>query len=87
VPIFFALFSNNKTLPEVVDMNERRLELKAEMTRHDMTQRDLARLLRDQGFDMEPYNVARIIAGRWDPPDAMRRAISDILNRPTFELF
>lgn len=68
-------------------MNERRLELKAEMTRRDMTQRDLAHILREKGFDMEPYDVARIIASRWDPPDEIRRAIAEILERPTFEIF
>ena len=68
-------------------MDERRLELKAEMTRRGMTQRDLARLLRTQGFDTEPYDVARIIAGRWDPPDNIRKAIVGILGRPAFEIF
>jgi len=38
-------------------MNERRLELKAEMTRCDMTQRNFACILREQGFDVEPYDV------------------------------
>jgi len=68
-------------------MHERRLELKAEMTRRDMTQRDLAHILREKGFDAEPYDVARIIAGRWDPPENVKKAIAGILNRPTYEIF
>mgnify|MGYP002354183779 CR=1 FL=1 len=71
----------------ITAMEERRLELKAEMIRRGMTQRDLARLLRDRGLDAEPYDVARVIAGRWDPPDEMRTAIAAILRRPSFELF
>jgi transcriptional regulator with XRE-family HTH domain len=68
-------------------MDERRLELKAEMVRRGMTQRDLARLLREQGFDMESYDVARIVAGRLDPSESIRSAIAVLLDRPSFEIF
>ena len=67
-------------------MQEQRLEFKAEMVRKRMTQRDMARALRERGVDAEPYDIARIVAGRWNPPDRWRREISEILGRPAFEL-
>lgn len=68
-------------------MEKRRLELKAELTRRDMKYRELAGLLRDRGFDVGEFDIARLVAGRLTPTEKMRGAISEILGRPTFELF
>jgi len=68
-------------------MDNRKLELKAELSRRGMKYRDLAAHLKDRGFDIGEYGLARIVAGRWDPPRDVRQAIADILGRPTFELF
>jgi hypothetical protein len=66
---------------------ERRLELKAELTRRDMKYRELAALLRERGFDVGEFHIASLVAGRMTPSEKMRRAVSEILGRPTFEIF
>ena len=68
-------------------MRKRMLEVKAELTRRDWKYRTLAARLRERGFDADGGDIVRLVAGRWNPPEEMRLAISDILNRPTFELF
>ena len=68
-------------------MNERRLELKAELARHGLRYRDLADQLRECGLELGEFDIARIIAGRWVPPAAVKQAIAAILGRPTYELF
>jgi|ETNmetMinimDraft_26_1059896.scaffolds.fasta_scaffold307995_1 transcriptional regulator with XRE-family HTH domain len=66
----------------------RNLELKAELTRHDLRYRDLANRLQKRGYsDAGEYLIARILAGRIEPSNGMRGAIAEILNRPTIELF
>jgi hypothetical protein len=42
---------------------ERRLELKAELTRRDMKYRELAALLRERGFDVGEFHIASLVAG------------------------
>lgn len=68
-------------------MDKRKLELKAELLRRDMKYRELAARLCERGFDAGEYDIARIVAGRLEPHVQLRSAISEILNRPAFELF
>ena len=68
-------------------MTERRLVLKARMVLLGVTQRDLARALRERGFEVETFDVTRIISGRWNPPNEVRSAIANVLNRSPRTLF
>lgn len=68
-------------------MDKRRLELKAELSRRGWHYRDLASKLRELGIDADSFDIARIVAGRWEPPEVVRQACSRILNRQAFELF
>ncbi|MDD4871588.1 MAG: hypothetical protein PHR77_13610 [Kiritimatiellae bacterium] len=64
------------------------LNIKIELVKRDWKHRDLASQLREHGFsEVDTADVSRLIAGRWTPPEDIRRAIADILERPTFELF
>lgn len=66
---------------------DRRLNIKIEMVKRDWRHRDMAAQLRERGFNVDTDDVSRLIAGRWTPPENIRRAISEILGRPTFKLF
>lgn len=66
---------------------DKRLNLKIELVKRDWRHRDLAARLRERGFDVDTDDVSRITAGRWTPPEPVRRAISEILEHPTYELF
>jgi hypothetical protein len=65
----------------------RHLELRAELARQDLRYRDLAQRVRGCGHHIEEGDIARIVAGRWDPPADVKKAIADIFRRPSFELF
>jgi hypothetical protein len=66
---------------------DRRLNIKVEMVKRDRRHRDMAAQLRERGLNVDTDDVSRLIAGRWTPPENIRRAISEILGRPTYELF
>lgn len=63
------------------------LELRAELVRRGMRYRDLARALRERGIDAEESDVLAVIAGKRRADDAFKKAVANILGRPTFELF
>ena len=67
--------------------DSRKLELRAELARQDMSHRDLVARVRERGIDVEISDIARIIAGRWEPPADLRQVVAEILGRPSFELF
>ena len=71
----------------IFKMTTRRLELKAELIRKDYKYRDLASKLQDRGFEVGEFFIARIVAGRFDPPLELKKTIAEILQRPTFEIF
>ena len=66
---------------------DKRLNIKIEMVKRDWRHRDMAAQLRERGFDVDTDDVSRLIAGRWTPAEEIRRAIAEILGRPTYELF
>jgi hypothetical protein len=68
-------------------MSEKRLELKGELARQDIRHRDLAGKLRALGHSVEADDIGRIVSHRWDPPMQIKKAIAEILGRPSFELF
>ena len=67
--------------------NDRKLEIKATLARKGLSYRDLAEAMRTRGHRFDSYDVARIIAGRWQPPDDIKADIAAVLGKPTFELF
>jgi len=69
------------------NMDKRLLELRAELVARDMKYRELAARLRERGFDVGEYDIAALIAGRINASSELRKAISEILQRQTFELF
>lgn len=66
---------------------EKMINLKIELVKRDWRHRDLATRLREQGLDIDTDDISRVIAGRWDPPENVKKAIAGILNRPTYEIF
>jgi hypothetical protein len=66
---------------------KKHLELKAELARRGWRYRDLARALRERGFDIEADDILAIVAGKRKPDAKLKSAAAEILGRPTFELF
>jgi hypothetical protein len=66
---------------------KKQLELKAELARRGWRYRDLARELRARAVDAEADDVLAVIAGKRTPDERFKKAVSDILGRPSFELF
>jgi hypothetical protein len=81
------LLLSKTSFAEVKKSMDKNLEIKIELVKRDWRHRDLAGRLRAQGFDVDTDDISRLISGRWNPPTDIRQAISEILNRPTFELF
>jgi len=66
---------------------KRQLELKAELTRRGMRYRDLARALRGRGLEAEEGDILSVVNGKRCVDDAFKRNVSEILGRPSYELF
>jgi hypothetical protein len=86
----FLLAARNRFSPYMEDgitKVKRRQNIKIELVKRDWRHRDLAAHLRERGHEIETDEISRLIAGRWNPPEHIRKAISEILDCPTYELF
>ena len=70
-----------------MNANDKKKELKGALARKGLTHRALAEAMRMRGHRFDSYDVARIIAGRWQPSDEIKADIAVVLGKPTFELF
>ena len=66
---------------------QKQVELRAEMVRQGKRYRDLARELREHGIGAETDDVLAVVNGKRRADDAFKKAVADVLGRPTFELF
>ena len=65
----------------------KQLELKAEIVRRGWRYRDMAHEARARGLDVEGDDVLAIVNGKRNPDERLRKIFSEILGRPSFELF